>query len=221
MILFVFFLLQFNVLGLLTILPPPVVRGNDARSKDGGTNKVPRVRHEFLISSNTGVLLLDVFSLTDKVGRVADEFNLGPDIVHGILVLVGHLLGGHVRSELLDFVLILRDDPVGAVEVDVVGEVLTEDAVLGGDLVGHELLDELVEADFSGGADLHAEDVTAVGSEDLVLLLVDELLGERRVIVADGGSLTAEDGCGTFEGSRTESHSCTSHVVMLGFRRFC
>ncbi len=173
--------------------------------------------HELFISSDAGVLLLDVFSLTDEVGRVADELNLGPDVVHGVLVFVGHLLGGHVRGELLDFVLILGDDPVGTVVVDVVGEDLTEGAVLVRELVGHELLGEVVEADFGGSANLEAEDVAAVRLEDLVLLLVDELLGEGRVVVANGSGLSTEDGGGTLKGGCAEAHSCTSHFVLFVF----
>lgn len=109
--------------------------------------------------------------------------------------------------------MVLGDDPVDAFVVDVVGEVGGEDAVLAGDFVGHELLGELVEADFGGGADLHAEDVAAEGGEDLVLLDVDELLGEGGVVVADGGSLSTEDGGRTLEGGGAESHSCTSHCL--------
>ena len=207
-----FFLLEFDVLGLLAVLPPPVVRGSDEGHSDGRTDEVPRVGHEFFVSGDLGVLLLDRFSTTDKVGGVADEFDLGPDVVHGVLVFFGHLLGGHVRSELLDFVLILRDDPVGTVEVDVGGEHGGGNTVLAGDLVGHELLGDFVEADFSGSADLHAEDVFAVRSEDLILFLVDELLSEGVVVVSEGSSLSTEDSGRTFEGCGTESHSCTSHV---------
>lgn len=73
---------------LLTILPPPVVRSDDERTADGRADKVPRVSHEFFISGNAGVLLLDGFGTADEVGGVADELDLGPDVVHGVLVLV-------------------------------------------------------------------------------------------------------------------------------------
>jgi hypothetical protein len=209
------FLLKLNVLGLLAILPPPVVGRDDARAGDGGADEVPRVGHELLVGGDAGVLLLDRLRAADEVGRVAGELDHGPHLVHRVLVLLRHLLGGHVRRQLLDLVLVLGHDPISAVEVDVVGALDAHDAVLAGELVGHEALRELVEADLGRGADLHAEDVAAVRREDLALLLVDELLGEGRVVVAEGSGLSTKDGGRTLKGSGAEAHSCASHIVVL------
>eukprot|EP01084_Bolivina_argentea_P225882 381635_1 len=199
-------LFDLGVLGGLTPLPPPVHEGRGEADQGGGEDEVPHDAHELLVRAGAGVLELLVLSGSGEVVGLGGEEHARPELLHVLLVVVGHLLGGHVRRKLLDLVLVLGDDGSHVVERDRVGDGRDVASVLVRELVGHVLLHDVVEAELGGGAHLHAEDVAAEGVVDLADLLVDKLLRERRRVVAGGVRLATERRNRPGEGRCAEVH---------------